>query len=119
MLNSSKADIIMNKLLFNRWTLAFDNNDYEDLYEIEMSKYRLHYFRIIEIVLMLLCFYFFTIYLIDGLYGFFNITLAISCSIIIGFVIFTKKFDKKIRYYYFFMYLISIAISMYIATQTK
>ncbi|CAD8056484.1 unnamed protein product [Paramecium sonneborni] len=109
----------MNKLLFNRWTLTFDNKEYEDLYEIEMSKYRLQYFRIIEIVIMLLCFYFFTIYLIDGQHVFLIITLAVSGAFILGVLIITQKFDKKIRYYYFFTYLISITISVYVATQTK
>ncbi|CAD8139183.1 unnamed protein product [Paramecium octaurelia] len=108
----------MNNLPFNKWTLGFINKQYEDLYEIEMNKYRQSYFRIIEVIILLLCILFFIFNLLEGRQIIVLVILAVSSIAIFLALIYGQKFASKVRYYYFLMYMTSLAISLYVASQT-
>ncbi|CAD8139757.1 unnamed protein product [Paramecium pentaurelia] len=109
----------MNNLPFNKWTLSFINKQYEDLYEAEMNKYRQSYFRIIEIIILLLCILFFIFNLLDGRQIIVMVTLAFSSLVIFLALIYGQKLASKVRYYYFLMYMTSLAVSLYVASQSS
>ncbi|CAD8135439.1 unnamed protein product [Paramecium pentaurelia] len=108
----------MNNLPFNKWTLGFINKQYEDLYEVEMNKYRQSYFRIIEIIILLLCILFFIFNLLEERQIIVMVILAVSSIAIFFALIYGQRFAQKVRYYYFLMYMASLAISLYVASQT-
>ncbi|CAD8133039.1 unnamed protein product [Paramecium octaurelia] len=109
----------MNNLPFNKWTLSFISKQYEDLYESEMIKQRQSYFRIIDITILLLCIFFFIFYLLQGGQIVVMVILAFSSLVILLTLIYAQKFASKVGYYYFLMYVVSLAISLYIASQNQ
>ncbi|CAK85296.1 unnamed protein product (macronuclear) [Paramecium tetraurelia] len=108
----------MNNLPFNKWTLGFINKQYEDLYETEMNKYRQSYFRIIEVIILILCILFFIFSLLEGRQIIISVILAVSSIAIFLALIYGQRFASKVRYYYFLMYVTSLATSLYVASQT-
>jgi hypothetical protein len=106
----------MNILPFNKWTLTFENEEYEKLYLMEMNAIRLRYFKLLALAIIIIGTILFVIYLVNGesLYS----IISMALLIIAAFISFIKseKLLKSMNYFYGVVYFLVIGLSLFLAT---